>query len=86
MPLCGSSQLCVLKPTSERRGILHGAGVQGGGPVRLTNLLVWGVDLVEEHLLCRCACRCVHSSSRAHLCNLRKGRNVEERSPDQCKR
>jgi len=23
----------------------------GGGPVRLTNLLVWGVDLVEEHLL-----------------------------------
>lgn len=29
--------------------------MQGGGPVRLTNLLVWGVDLVEEHLLCRCA-------------------------------
>ncbi|DBA70287.1 TPA: hypothetical protein ACH3X2_012184 [Trebouxia sp. C0005] len=23
----------------------------GGGPVRNTNLLVWGVDLVEEHLL-----------------------------------
>ena len=23
----------------------------GGGPVRATNLLVWGVDLVEEHLL-----------------------------------
>ena len=24
----------------------------GGGPVRATNLLVWGVDLVEEQLLC----------------------------------
>lgn len=24
----------------------------GGGPVRNTNLLVWGVDLVEEQLLC----------------------------------
>ena len=23
----------------------------GGGPVRNTNLLVWGVDLVEEHLM-----------------------------------
>lgn len=23
----------------------------GGGPVRNINLLVWGVDLVEEHLL-----------------------------------
>lgn len=23
----------------------------GGGPVRDTNLLVWGVDLVEEHLM-----------------------------------
>lgn len=23
----------------------------GGGPVRNINLLVWGVDMVEEHLL-----------------------------------
>ena len=60
--------LCI-QAHSGGHGMLRGAGVQGGGPVRLTNLLVWGVDLVEEHLLCRCAARrCAPDADHAHQC------------------
>jgi hypothetical protein len=30
----------------------------GGGPVRNTNLLVWGVDLVEQHVTASCGIPC----------------------------
>jgi hypothetical protein len=36
----------------------------GGGPVRDTNLLVWGVDLVEEHLM---ACAGEGAARRCHM-------------------
>ena len=40
-----------LKYTSRGPRLIEVNCRMGGGPVRLTNLLVWGVDLVEEHLL-----------------------------------
>mmetsp|Transcript_14843 Transcript_14843/g.44835 ORF Transcript_14843/g.44835 Transcript_14843/m.44835 type:complete len:618 (-) Transcript_14843:511-2364(-) len=43
-----------LKYTSRGPRLIEVNCRMGGGPVRLTNLLVWGVDLVEEHLLCSC--------------------------------
>lgn len=46
--------LQLLTACSPDEGLVVVMCVQGGGPVRLTNLLVWGVDLVEEHLMTRC--------------------------------
>jgi carnosine synthase len=43
-----------LKYTSRGPRLIEVNCRMGGGPVRLTNLLVWGVDLVEEHLLTSC--------------------------------
>ncbi len=40
-----------LKYTSRGPRLIEVNCRMGGGPVRNTNLLVWGVDLVEEHLL-----------------------------------
>ena len=40
-----------LKYTSHGPRLIEVNCRMGGGPVRNTNLLVWGVDLVEEHLL-----------------------------------
>ena len=40
-----------LKQTSRGARLIEVNCRMGGGPVRATNLLVWGVDLVEEHLL-----------------------------------
>ena len=40
-----------LKQTSRGARLIEVNCRMGGGPVRGTNLLVWGVDLVEEHLL-----------------------------------
>lgn len=40
-----------LKQTSRGSRLIEVNCRMGGGPVRATNLLVWGVDLVEEHLL-----------------------------------
>ncbi|KAK9812604.1 hypothetical protein WJX72_000445 [[Myrmecia] bisecta] len=40
-----------LKYTSRGPRLIEVNCRMGGGPVRDTNLLVWGVDLVEEHLL-----------------------------------
>ena len=40
-----------LKYTSQGPRLIEVNCRMGGGPVRNTNLLVWGVDLVEEHLL-----------------------------------
>ena len=41
-----------LKYTSHGPRLIEVNCRMGGGPVRATNLLVWGVDLVEEQLLC----------------------------------
>lgn len=41
------------KYTSRGGRLIEVNSRMGGGPVRLTNLLVWGVDLVEEHLMVR---------------------------------
>lgn len=43
-----------LKDTSRGPRLIEVNCRMGGGPVRLTNLLVWGVDLVEEHLMTSC--------------------------------
>ena len=40
-----------LKDTARGARLIEVNCRMGGGPVRATNLLVWGVDLVEEHLL-----------------------------------
>lgn len=40
-----------LKYTSRGPRLIEVNCRMGGGPVRDTNLRVWGVDLVEEHLL-----------------------------------
>lgn len=40
------------KYTSRGARLIEVNARMGGGPVRDTNLLVWGVDLVEEHLMC----------------------------------
>ncbi|KAL6747588.1 ATP-grasp domain-containing protein [Haematococcus lacustris] len=40
-----------LKATSRGARLIEVNCRMGGGPVRDTNLLVWGVDLVEEHLM-----------------------------------
>ena len=40
-----------LKYTSRGPRLIEVNCRMGGGPVRDVNLLVWGVDLVEEHLL-----------------------------------
>ena len=40
-----------LKYTKQGPRLIEVNCRMGGGPVRNTNLLVWGVDLVEEHLL-----------------------------------
>lgn len=40
-----------LKYTSRGARLIEVNCRMGGGPVRNINLLVWGVDLVEEHLL-----------------------------------
>eukprot|EP00878_Enallax_costatus_P017564 GHUV01018451.1.p1 GENE.GHUV01018451.1~~GHUV01018451.1.p1 ORF type:complete len:258 (+),score=68.58 GHUV01018451.1:84-857(+) len=39
------------KYTSRGARLIEVNARMGGGPVRDTNLLVWGVDLVEEHLM-----------------------------------
>ena len=43
-----------LKFTSRGPRLIEVNARMGGGPVRNTNLLVWGVDMVEEHLLACC--------------------------------
>lgn len=40
-----------LKATARGPRLIEVNCRMGGGPVRATNLLVWGVDLVEEHLM-----------------------------------
>jgi len=47
---CGAFHV-ELKATSRGPRLIEVNCRMGGGPVRATNLLVWGVDLVEEHLL-----------------------------------
>jgi biotin carboxylase len=43
-----------LKYTSRGARLIEVNARMGGGPVRDTNLLVWGVDLVEQHITSSC--------------------------------
>ena len=43
-----------LKYTSRGARLIEVNARMGGGPVRDTNLLVWGVDLVEQHVTASC--------------------------------
>lgn len=43
-----------LKYTSRGARLIEVNARMGGGPVRDTNLLVWGVDLVEQHITACC--------------------------------
>lgn len=47
-----------LKFTSRGARLIEVNARMGGGPVRDTNLLVWGVDLVEQQLLASCGIPC----------------------------
>lgn len=47
-----------LKFTGRGARLIEVNARMGGGPVRDTNLLVWGVDLVEQQLLSACGIRC----------------------------
>lgn len=47
-----------LKYTSRGARLIEVNARMGGGPVRNTNLLVWGVDLVEQQLLASCGIPC----------------------------
>lgn len=47
-----------LKFTSRGPRLIEVNARMGGGPVRNTNLLVWGVDLVEEHITSCCGIPC----------------------------
>lgn len=47
-----------LKYTSRGARLIEVNARMGGGPVRDTNLLVWGVDLIEQQLLASCGIPC----------------------------
>jgi hypothetical protein len=47
-----------LKNTSRGARLIEVNARMGGGPVRNTNLLVWGVDLVEQHVTACCGIPC----------------------------
>jgi biotin carboxylase len=47
-----------LKYTSHGARLIEVNARMGGGPVRDTNLLVWGVDLVEQHITSCCGIPC----------------------------
>lgn len=47
-----------LKYTSRGPRLIEVNARMGGGPVRNTNLLVWGVDLVEQHVTASCGIPC----------------------------
>lgn len=47
-----------LKYTSRGPRLIEVNARMGGGPVRNTNLLVWGVDLVEQHVTACCGIPC----------------------------
>lgn len=59
-----------LKYTSRGARLIEVNARMGGGPVRDTNLLVWGVDLVEQQLLASCGIPCCPGVSPEPLMEL----------------
>eukprot|EP00892_Ulva_mutabilis_P007810 jgi/Ulvmu1/5400/UM022_0195.1 len=59
-----------LKYTSRGARLIEVNARMGGGPVRDTNLLVWGVDLVEQQLLASCGIPCCPGVSPKPLTEL----------------
>lgn len=56
--ICAGVFHVELKYTSRGARLIEVNARMGGGPVRNTNLLVWGVDLVEQQLLASCGIPC----------------------------
>jgi biotin carboxylase len=56
-----------LKYTSRGARLIEVNARMGGGPVRDTNLLVWGVDLVEQQVLSCCGIKCRPAIARKPL-------------------